>query len=217
MPPNMARLPRDEAGRPIPWFAAVIDGKHDFRVIDARKIGLAVKAGLCWVCGKPLYAMKSFLVGPMCALNRVSAEPPSHLDCARYSARVCPFLITPGKVRRPMDPESGTSLAQADQSAAVVEGEDIPGFMIMRNPGVALVWTTKTYKLELHNGLLFRLGDPAGMEFYAEGRAANRAEIDAAVQSGLPILRERAGTEGPKAVAALEAQLAGFTALLDAA
>jgi hypothetical protein len=34
----------------------------------------------------------SFVVGPMCGINRNSAEPPSHKECAQWSARNCPFL-----------------------------------------------------------------------------------------------------------------------------
>ena len=37
---------------------------------------------------------KAFVIGPMCAVNRVIApEPPSHRDCGTFSARVLPVPV----------------------------------------------------------------------------------------------------------------------------
>ena len=54
----------------------------------------------CWVCGDPLGVHLTFPIGPMCALNRTISEPPSHHECASWSARNCPFLSRPHMVRR---------------------------------------------------------------------------------------------------------------------
>ena len=75
------------------------------------------------------------------------------------------------------------------------------GIMLKRNPGVTLVWVTRNYKpFKAEGGVLFRLGDPGRVEFYAEGRKATRDEIMASIDSGMPILRGMAEQDGPEAV-----------------
>ncbi len=202
-PRNIAALPRDKHGRPVPWFVWWNDGKPDFRVIAPGKIHEAVRGRLCWVCGKPAGAYKAFTAGPMCAINRNCAEPPSHRDCAIYSATHCPFLTTPTMTRR-----EGSLPGGAVNPA---------GIMIKRNPGVALVWVTRSYTLESDGrGLLFRFGEPTETLWYAEGRKATREEVDASIETGLPILRAEAEAEGPGAVAELEAMVAAAEQLLPA-
>lgn len=195
MPGRIERLPRDRVGRPVPWFVAWIDGVPDFRVVKPGATREAMRGGLCWICGVPFQRQedRAFLIGPMCVVNRVSAEPPSHRDCAVYSARVCPFLATPNMVRRDRHMPEG-----AEQPA---------GIMIRRNPGVALVWVTR-YKAwgtrsDGDGGTLFDIGDPKTALWFAQGREAGRAEVLASIDSGLPILREMAEQDGPAAVAEL--------------
>jgi hypothetical protein len=207
MPRRIERLPRDRVGRPVPWFVAWIDGKPDFRVIGPGKLQAAVSQGLCWVCGVPFLRQedRAFVIGPMCAVNRVSAEPPSHADCAVFSAMHCPFLATPQMVRRERH------LPEAAKRPA--------GIMIRRNPGVALVWVTryKSWHQERDgDGVLFRIGDPVRALWFARGREATRAEVLASIDSGLPILREAAEADGPDAVAALERMHQDALALIPA-
>ena len=90
IPPRMKRLAISEKGYIVPWFVAWIDGVQDFRVIDTPKLGHAIRGKRCWICGEPLGVNKAFLIGPMCAINRVISEPPSHRDCAVFSARSSP-------------------------------------------------------------------------------------------------------------------------------
>jgi hypothetical protein len=151
--------------------------------MDGAKWALAVRERRCWVCGDPLGAYMTFVVGPMCGINRTSAEPPSHLDCAIWSARNCPFLTRPHMVRRE---------DEAINNAALVERA--PGHALTRNPGVTLLWTTRTYKVfDAGNGKpLINMGEPTNVEFYAEGRRATHAEVDASVAGGLPALLEMA-------------------------
>ncbi len=195
MPPRMAKLPRDKHGRPVPWFVAWPDGQPDHRIARGGRFHEALARGACWVCGGHIGAYKSFVIGPMCAVNRVTSEPPSHRDCAVYSTRSCPFLTTPRMRRR----DSGKP-----------EGVVSPGGdMISRNPGVALVWTTKRYRRErVDNGVLLRIGDPTETLWFAEGREATRAEVLESIESGLPILRAIAQEDGPAAVTELEAMTA---------
>src|SRR5258708_1131539 len=100
VPSRIAVLPKDQRGYHVPWFVAWIDGVPDFRVIGGGKLPHAVREKLCWVCGQPLGGFMAFMIGPMCAVNRISSEPPSHRECAVYSARVCPFLSNPEMKRR---------------------------------------------------------------------------------------------------------------------
>jgi hypothetical protein len=201
IPDRIARLPKNKAGYPIPWFVGYVDGEPDFRVIRAGGIRDAVQFGRCWVCGQPRGSYAAFTIGPMCAVNRISAEPPAHRDCAIYSATHCPFLTTPNMVRRERHiPEGATNPA---------------GVMIKRNPGVALVWISKRWKMgRVGDGVLFDVGDPHATHWYAHGREATRAEVLASIDSGLPALRAVAEKDGPLAVAELESMTLRAMALL---
>lgn len=92
LPARMRKLPVDKRGFPVPWFVPWVDGQAIFPAMDARKRNLAWRDRLCWVCGERIGRVQAFVIGPMCAVNRTSSEPPSHLECARFSARRCPFL-----------------------------------------------------------------------------------------------------------------------------
>jgi hypothetical protein len=191
IPERIAELPRDDADRPVPWFVAWIDGKPDFRIVDPEKITLAIKEKRCWVCGKPLGKYMAFLLGPMCVINRLNSEPPSHLVCAQFSARVCPFLTTPRMHRR--------------ERGLPEEGVMPPGIAIMRNPGAVAVWVTTSYRpFRVDKGLLFRVGPPVGLFWYCEGREATQAEVMASIEGGIPFLQKLALEEGLEAQQALE-------------
>ncbi len=141
--------------------------------MDPQKLVLAVQRKLCWVCGEPLGAYKTFVIGPMCIVNRTSVEPPSHLSCGEFSVKACPFLTRPGAERREME-----------------GAKDGAGVMLRRNPGVTALWTTKSYALfkPANGGVLFELGDPRSISFWREGRLASHEEIRESVTSGLPLL-----------------------------
>ena len=205
-PGRIARLPKNKVGYPVPWFVAVIDGQPDFRVIRPGGIGTALRGKLCWTCGIPFQRQedRAFVIGPMCAVNRVSSEPASHLDCALFAATHCPFLIKPQMVRR---------------ERHIPEGATCPaGESIRRNPGVALVWVTgyKSWSTfsDRNGGTLFDVGEPKRVLWFARSREALRAEVMESIDSGLPILREMAEDEGPDAVAELERMHARALALV---
>jgi hypothetical protein len=46
----------------------------------------------CGICGEPLSYWLYFLGSPRQIQHRSFWDPPTHEDCARYSAAVCPFL-----------------------------------------------------------------------------------------------------------------------------
>jgi hypothetical protein len=205
IPKGIAALPVDR-GYPVPWFVGWVDDKPDFRVIRPGGVRDAVKGDLCWICGRPLFlGRRAYVIGPMCAVNRVSAEPPSHIICADWSARACPFLTRPHARRREAGmPEDGVAPA---------------GTMIRRNPGVALVWVTNqtTYFTLPDGGVLFDVGHPMETRWYAEGRQATRVEVLESIGTGMPLLAEEAEREGPKALAALDQMAQRAMKLLPAA
>jgi hypothetical protein len=193
LPGRMKDLPLNKAGYPVPWFVAWFDGEPDFRVMDGNKLLRAVTERRCWLCGQRMTnPTAAFVIGPMCAVNRTSAEPPSHVPCAEYAAKACPFLANPAKRRR----ENNKPTAVTDPA----------GIMIARNPGVTLVWPTRRWSLfdDGRGGVLFDIGEPTRALWYAEGRAATRDEVVASIQSGLPTLAEMAKDDGPDACAELE-------------
>jgi len=187
VPARVRHLPVSPQGYYVPWFVAWLrDGAEcracevgaapDFRVIGAGKIAQAVRWRRCWVCGGTLGRHMAFVAGPMCAVNRTSSEPPSHRECAVFSAHACPFLSDPRMRRNAVD------MPPQHQGGA--------GIMIKRNPGVALVWVTCGYhRMRVANGILFRVGDPEEVLWFCEGRPATRAEVMASIESGLPLLR----------------------------
>lgn len=206
--PNLPPLPDRmrglavHRGYPVPFFVAWVNGEPDFRVMDGRRWNECVKFSKCWLCGGPLGRFQTFVSGPMCGVNRTSAEPPSHVDCAEFSVKACPFLSMPKMERR----EGGLPEGHRDPA----------GVMIRRNPGVSLLWTTRKWKLfDDGNGRpLFDMGDPTQVQWFAEGRSATRAEVVASVESGLPALQ--AMCEGADDLAALERMRERFMALVPA-
>lgn len=197
LPKQMIALPVDERGYPVPFFVAYVDGKPDFRIIDPKKLTLVIRKRLCWVCGNELMQNYSFVAGPMCGINRTSSEPPSHLACAEWSAVNCPFLSRPNMVRRENNlPENY---------------KEPSGISIPRNPGVAMVWSTRHFRiLEVYNGILFKMGNPERISFYCSGRKATMDELVHSVDTGLPSLMTIAIEDGPDAVAQLHTQTQVF-------
>jgi hypothetical protein len=182
MPSRIRALPRDQLGRPIPWFVADLeDGGRDFRDADRRI--RALRDRLCWVCGQRLPRRFVFVLGPMCALNRITAEPPAHEDCADYSARVCPFMLRPQMVRRTSGIPEGTVAP--------------PGKHLDRNPGGMLLWTTNDWTtfrppFGMQTGLLINVGEPMRVSWWREGRAASRVEAEGMLDAGYARLQEEA-------------------------
>lgn len=210
LPWRIKSLPIDaRRGLPIPWFVFVPEsgGPVDFRVADMAKMRQAVQQRLCWVCGKPLGSYLAFPIGPMCAINRTTSEPPNHRECAEWSVQACPFLNQTEKRRREM----------TDARDDLVEAA---GYAITRQPGVTLLWVTKQYRVfrpHLGNdGILFKIGDPIHVSWWRENRPATRAEVLESIDGGYPQLLALAEQDGPEAVAQLEAARDRALALLPA-
>lgn len=181
MIPRIAKLPVDARGYPVPWFVAWIKGQPEFRMADSDKLKAAFIRKLCWVCGEPLRGEKTFVLGPMCAVNKISSEPPSHYECAEWSARACPFLVKPQMVRR-TDKKFEPIRALSTQ----------PGVPIDRNPGATCLWTTMSYH-RFDDGMgsggkLVKVGPLVRLSWWAEGKPATRAQVLYSLETGLPIL-----------------------------
>jgi hypothetical protein len=204
VPERMRKLPRDHRGFVVPYFVAWLDqggervepgtGRPDFRVIDRVAFKRCLNSRRCWLCGEPMGVRLAFVIGPMCAVSRTTSEPGCHLWCARYATQVCPFLTKP-RMRR--------------NEKALPDGHVEPaGLPLDRNPGCVAIWTTRTYKLfrpdKGTDGILFQIGEPEHVEWWREGRPATRAEVDEAIESGMPFLANEAKREGGTALRDLE-------------
>lgn len=192
LPKHMRSMRIDERGYPVPWFACWLDdegnqtprgvGKPDFRVIGGDAIIEALRDERCWICGEKVGRYKAFVIGPMCVINRVNSEPPSHVDCADFAGRACPFLSRPHMHRR----EQG-----------LPDGLVTPaGIASLRNPQVACIWIIdgafswrRLPRKDGGIGLLFDLPEPKELRWYCEGRSATFTEIEGSVTSGLPELQ----------------------------
>jgi hypothetical protein len=212
LPDRMRWLAKDHRGFVVPWFVQWFEagkpagygvGTPDFRIVDSPKFVRAIKQRRCWVCGAPLGSHLAFAIGPMCAINRTTSEPPAHRDCALYALHTCPFMIRPRMRRSAKD---------------LPEIKPIAGMHLDHNPGAMCLWTTRRYRIFEADvggsGVLLNLGDPLSVEWFAEGRAASRDEVEAAIAKGLPFLRDVAAKQGGESPAVLERHVAAFAPLL---
>ena len=187
-PPALARRPRTFNGFPIPWFAANVDGQLDIRVASAERHQQALRERRCWVCGERWKA-PWFVIGPMCAVNRNTAEPPCCEACARFSVKYCPFLTKPAMRRNERDLPGGAQWSETG---------------LKRNPGGVVLWSSSYLPYRIGTETLIRLGDPVAVEWFSKGAPIGRAEAQALVDAGAPALREVAEQGGPSEVAVLD-------------
>lgn len=200
VPSRMATLPIDpKRGHPVPFFVAWFDaagkevaageGVPDYKVINSKAMRTCFNNNRCWLCGQNLYRLRAHVIGPMCAINRTTSEPGSHIECASYAVRVCPFLSNP--VAR---------MAATEVKLKTHPGLMPPaGFFLERNPGVACIWLSpraKPMTVPGGNGVLFQLPSPVSVSWWCKGREATRAEIVSSINGGLPTLIKLAGDEG---------------------
>jgi hypothetical protein len=178
---RIAKLPIDERGYPVPAFVQWIvkEGNEvrpaspdepgaypDFRIVDPAHMLKCVKEHTCWVCGEKLGVHRAYVIGPMCAINRNSAEPPSHVECAEWSVKGCPFLSRPNMKRR-------------EDELTEMSKENVAGHMVPDNPGVTLIWHVRNHLKMSHDGkggVLFDVGKPEKVTFWKEGRLATNEE-----------------------------------------
>lgn len=189
LPERMKDLPVDHRGFPVPWFVAWQNGEPVFPAMDPDKLRQAIIFSRCWVCGQPLGRFKIFVIGPMCVINAISSEPPSHVLCAQFAAKHCPFLANPRMGRVPIDKYGGCK-------------ENVAGVMLDRNPGVTALVEVQgpIFPVRDGEGVLFEVKPIASVDWWSQGRRATRAEVEASLSSGLPTLRDMALKQGQRAV-----------------
>lgn len=196
LPRRMRSLPVDPRGYPVPFFVGRLtpDGPLDFRIADRAKFAACVNDRRCWLCGQALGRWTTFVTGPMCTINRVSAEPPCHYECALFAAQACPFLSLPKSKRN----DSGIPSDDADLRP--------PGEFIKGNPGITALWSTQApYALvEVDRGVLFRMPTFERLEWWTEGRPATEAEALAAITKGVAMLRAACVLDSTEAAFELE-------------
>lgn len=190
MPHRIYNLPvHQEFKVPTPWFAAETSpGKWDLRVVDPKKIFAAIGGNRCWVCGKPIDNCEyTFTIGPMCAINKVTTEPPAHYECAEWSTRACPALNHTQSQRRKK------SLPNHKQPAGI-------GFEGL--PQVSVLWQTTYYDVEnLSDGIILKIGEPTAPLIWRQGgKNVSRDVAAEALQAGFQQLFPLAQAEGKEAV-----------------
>lgn len=208
MPSRIAKLPVSDNGFPVPKFVQWINAKPDFRVINHSFMANAIRLKLCWLCGEALGRYQALTLGPMCVCTRVTSEPPSHLECARFAVKACPFLTQPNRARNKHDlPDNA---------------QDPAGIFLERNPGVTAIYVTESYKLfkaqgaNGGGGFLIQIGEPTSVEWWARGREATREEVLHSIKTGIPALERVAQMEGAGAMIELNRRIDRGLALVPA-
>lgn len=189
MPTRMKGRPVDLRGFPVPWFVTqkTPDGLYDFVHIDPARLETAYRLGLWTLSGQPLGKYVSFVVGPMCIINRVSAEPPCIPELGKWAAQVCPFLSRPLAKRPAHDPSAE---------------QNVPGVMVADNPGGCVVWTVKRDGFTRGRNRLYSFGDPVEVTFWTKGREATPDEARAIFEARAEKLEAMARVEGDDALQA---------------
>jgi hypothetical protein len=152
---------------------AEIDGQWDFQVAEPEKRRLCINHELCWICGQPLGVFKTFVMGPIAAMNRISAEPPAHIECAEFAVQACPFMVNPSFQR----------------GSTGRDDEIMPagGVMLLTNPGVSALWTSKKppKPRSAAPSVILEVGEPTVVRWYVMGREAARNQVLVALDSGI--------------------------------
>src|SRR3982751_3408771 len=187
IPDKMRKRPLDARGYPVPWFVQWIDGKPDFRVMDTRKYQLALDKRRCWLCGQPIGKYATFVAGLMCIVTRTSADPPSHIECAKFAVKGCPFLTIPTAQYR---------------EAKLPEGAHASPGAVMDNPEVSALWITAEWQPITVMGddgrpsTLVLFGDAKSVTYWKQGREATGVEVWETFWRRLTILQKVAGQDG---------------------
>jgi hypothetical protein len=173
LPTHMQKLTIDKRGYPVPWFVQWVGDEPNFQLVSPLRFRQAVRFGSCWICGERLGVRKTFVMGTLNIINRVTSEPACHYDCARFAAQACPFLILP---------KSGYK--------ETPEGASMHAEVTGRNPGVCALWTTKTFKMVPagQGRKLIVVSDPVAVDWYAQGKLATRAAVKESLDDGLALI-----------------------------
>jgi hypothetical protein len=191
IPKPMRTLAKDRRGYPIPFIVMRDkDGRPHFTINDAQAVGKVARRRLCAICGKRNPGPGWFLGGPLSFLSRRGAflDPPSHEDCARYAAQVCPFLAAPSYAKR-LDGRTLRDDARPDDIALVTNSTAIderPAFFVLAS---AATW--ETHPTGEPGEIVFVATAPwRGTEVWRHGQHVTEAEAHALLADA----KERAET-----------------------
>lgn len=192
--PDRIRRLQKYGSLPVPFFVAWKKNDHvvtpftagavpDFRVMSTEALRQCLAFRRCWICAGTLGSLGTFVTGPCSVMQRASAEPPSHRDCAEYAVQVCPFMVDPDRELRMADQPGGTTTVNV-----VAE----------HNPGVAATyvtrdWTTQPSRQPGH--FEFLMGSPISVSWWRKGRPATRREVLIGMEGSLQDLIAAHGME----------------------
>ncbi len=129
-------------GLPIPYFTLIVDGVPDFTAVEFMRVNQCMMNETCGICGKPITDGKfCFIGGELSVKNRVYIDPASHVACAYYAAKACPYL-------------AGTKRQYAKEGRAE-KAEDIHILMSMKDqprPKRMAIYIAKSYEMFFENG-----------------------------------------------------------------
>lgn len=176
VPSRIASLPRDARGYPIPWFVEWFDGKPDFRVLKPCAAETAMARNICWICGQPLGVHRALVMGPLCALQRITSEPACHRECAEFAVQACPFMANPRMERSPR--------------SMPLDSETLTKDYALENPGVFAIWMTRDIQFikrgsgqRINNDFIIKFGEPERVMWYCEKRDAMLHEVLSALNA----------------------------------
>lgn len=95
MPSNIALLPLDKRGYPVPYIVQRdIHGLPVFTMNDAEKHAECLKKKKCPICGLRLSKELWFVGGPLSAFHPHGCyyDSAMHHECMTYALKVCPYL-----------------------------------------------------------------------------------------------------------------------------
>lgn len=96
VPERLKRFPMFK-GRYLIHYTVFVgpDGQPDFKVVHSENRRNALAKNLCHLCGQKMAPPYAFIGGPLCVRGRLFMDGPMHEECARYAAKVCPYLNSP--------------------------------------------------------------------------------------------------------------------------
>ena len=134
---------RTYRGFPVPYTVPWLDGavKPDFTSIDPEKVKRCLDKRLCGICGKGLPIRIAWIGGesffPMykSGLGGWFTDPPMHIACAEFSAKMCPFL-SQHRVR--VETPDGTAPDSPQSRRFIIEGKGLRRHGLLSKPTIVL-------------------------------------------------------------------------------
>lgn len=164
IPKQIAALPVDKRGLPIPFFVqwyrgsfrtSAGNGEPDHRLADPDKKVRCAERKLCWICGEPLGYWIAFVGSKQSIDQRLFGDGAMHVECAEFSMRACPHLSHPQAKRRDNDERKTTAVGKRE----------------MHNPGTFGMYVTRSFDTQYSDGdILFKPAPPKKVRWFQEGQ-----------------------------------------------